>query len=70
MTVYTNGCRACIWFDQCKEEGVCDMHYDICDYYAPRDEDMYDGLMIDNRRYKYREEFFDYLGEMYGDDDL
>lgn len=55
-------CRNCLWGDQCPEAQACD-------YYTPLDDgqDSEINEWIEERRYEYREAWFDYIQDRGGD---
>ena len=49
-------CKKCVWY------GQCDWH-ERCDYYTTAEEDEEIDLRIEEERYSFREEWYEYVSE-------
>lgn len=49
-------CDKCLWCEQCLSD-------EVCEHYAPVDEDEYIDEMIEKGRYEFRKEWFAYINQ-------
>lgn len=49
-------CDNCLWCEQC-------LLNEVCEYYTPVNEDEYIGEMVERGRYRFRNEWFAYIGQ-------
>lgn len=49
-------CDKCLWYEQCQLD-------EVCEHYTPVDEGEYIDEMIEEGRYEFREEWFDYISQ-------
>lgn len=50
-------CKKCLWYDRCTADNECE-------HFIPFDDDEYTEEIIDNGRYEFYEEWFDYTDQV------